>query len=795
MSKKSLVGDLHSMSLADVFQWISLSNKTGELVMQCESEDSSIMFFEGKIVYAFANNPDFLMGQLLLQYHKINKTQLIKALGVQKKQKKPLGQVLNELKVLSKSDLEEIVQIQIHQVIYHLLNWEAGFFRFEEKNVTLNTQTAIASDSLLMEGMRRLDERKNILNFMKYDSIPEMIDDDDEHPLFELVDGENTVNDIMKNSGGDPYLALETLYRGLRENKLKIIGEKEGELSEDPVIKFLVALELFNKGKIHESFQHISNIISSGYNNEQVIKFYENLKMFISRYFIKKYGGNNSCFDLNRLRLLDEKIYITPAEGYILSRIEESPCINMLAKVVTVEIEELYLVVDKLYKLGLLLLKTKEKNKSEVMKLNIVESMLDALKREMTGEMEVTTKNGSMSIFFVSGKIKFIYSLSDKYSIKEHLSAQDSLNIHNDDKEGLESFFEKVMENNGLSISDLAPILEVYQAMVFYEIVPQEPISIVFIHDSEFTLNFNIKLNLLYMLVFAIINNSVRLNNEIEFSCGYELLQPNERVLDEFGGVSGMVAILEKFYNSIINVSSLKELGEKELSILNILHRLGYLRESTDMEFSINELKDYLEMIRNQSPSEVFSLPAGDIDFDDVKQKYLKLTKKYHPDLYPDDGVKKIAKDIFEAIKFAYDGLKDKNDYNQSSQEHGMKIDAKKIFLAEQLMTSGNVYLNMGRLPDAVDAFIKAYENYPDDDEIKAFYGLSQIRIGKTSEGFAIMKGANFQQFHDVNLYLAYVDAAIKLKKNDDARKVIDKAFIKFPDHIKRFVSMQNRIK
>lgn len=794
MSKKSLVGDLRSMSLPDVFQWISLSNKTGELVMQCENEESSIMFYEGKIVFAFANKAEFLMGQLLLQYHKINKSQLIKALSMQKKQKKPLGQVLIEANVLDKSDLEEIIVTQIHQVVYHLLKWEAGFFRFEEKKVPLNTNTLINSESLLMEGVRRVDEEKNILNFIKYESVPQIIDDLDGN-IFQYIDGERSVSEIIGYAGGDSFTVLETVYRALRENKIKIVGEKDVLFSEDPVIRFLVALELFNKGKVHESFQHVSLIIANGYKNEQIAKFHENLKLFITRYFVKKYGGNNSCFDLNRLRLLDEKIYITPSEGYILSRIEESPCISMLKKVVNVEIEELYLVVDKLYKLGLLLLKTKEKNKSEVMKLEIVESLIDIHRRELNGELELITKKGSMSVFFVSGRIKFIYSLSDKYSIKAYLSDKNNINMKNISSGNIESYFESIMESNNLSISDLAPIIDVYQTMIFYEIISQSPISMVFNHEKEFTLNFDISVSLLYMLVFAVINDRIKVKNILELSSGYELIQSNDRILEAFGGMTGLKTVLGKFDNNVINVATLKQFDERELGLLNILHRLGYLGECEDIEFSVNELKTYLDEIKDMSPLEVFYFTESNPDIEEIKQKYLKLTKKYHPDLFPEETTKRIANEIFETIKFAYDKLKDSDVVEHQSSSDGMKIDAKKIFLAEQLLTSGKVYLNMGRLPDAVDSFIKAYANFPEDDEIKAFYGLALIRTGKHPDGFRIMKEANFKQFAEVALYFAYIDSAIRLKNIVEAKKIIDKGFIKFPDYIKRFTSIKNRIK
>jgi hypothetical protein len=781
------------MSLPDVFQWVSLSNKTGELVLQCENEEAYIVFYQGNIMYAFVNTGEYLLGQLLLNYGKINRSQLIKALGIQKKEKKSLGQILLDLSVLKKEDLNEIISIQIHQVIYHLLEWETGFFRFEEKDVAQNTNILLKPDSIIMEGMRRLDEKKNILNYLKYESIVSLVSGDTEGKIFSKIDGKKSVSEIINTVGGDSYLVLETLYRALREGKIKITGEKE-ITSGNPIVKFLVALELFNRGKIYESFQHVSSIISSGYQNDQIFKFYENLKLFVTRYFVKKYGGNTSCFDLNRLRLLDEKIYITPVEGYILSRIEESPCINMLEKVVNVSLEELYLIIDKLYELGLLLLKTKENNKSEVMGLHIVNTLIDIFKRELSGELELITKKANLRIFFVNGRIKFLYSYTDKYSIKKYLSENNNIYIEKEEDNNIETFLEDIMSHNNLGVSELSPVLEIYQNMIFYEIIVQEPISIIFTYDREFNINFNIEMNLLHMIVFSIVNNNVNIENELNLSSAYELLPSKERVLDNFSNVAGLEHILEKFEEKVINPTVLRQLNEKELKIINILNKLGFIKECEDSDSSIAELEEYLEKIKDLTPLELFGYTEDKtLDIEDIKHKYLKLSKKYHPDLYPDDKLKKLAKDIFEKIKFSYDIIMAEGAVN--TQNDSLKIDAKKIFLAEQLFTSGKVYLNMGRLPDAIDAFIKAYQNFSEDDELKAYYGLSLIRSGKCPDGFKIMQEANFQQFNDFNLYLAYIDCAMKLKNNTEANKIIKKAMVKFPDNVNRLIALQNKLK
>ncbi|MBC7196718.1 MAG: DUF4388 domain-containing protein, partial [Deferribacterales bacterium] len=150
ISKKGLVGDLVSMPLSDVFQWISMANKSGELFIQHESEDVNLIFRKGKIVYASSNNPKFLLGQILLKYRMITKAHLIKALSIQKKSRKPLGQIFIENKFIDKKQLEKAILYQIEEIAYYLLTWKNGYFNFNERDIEVNTATEVSVENLLM---------------------------------------------------------------------------------------------------------------------------------------------------------------------------------------------------------------------------------------------------------------------------------------------------------------------------------------------------------------------------------------------------------------------------------------------------------------------------------------------------------------------------------------------------------------------------------------------------------------------------------------------------------------------
>jgi len=794
VSKKGLVGDLLSMPLSDVFQWIAMANKSGELFIQHESEDASFIFKKGKIVYATSNNSKFLLGQILLKYRMITKAQLIKALSVQKKSRKPLGQILLESKFIDKKQLEKGILCQIEEVAYHLLAWRNGYFNFNEREIGVNTVTEVSVENLLMEGLRRSDEMKNMSKYFNDYSIIEVVDP--ENDKIGLFDGKKSVKEVLFLKGGDDFVTYKLIYEGLKNKIYKIIGGKESaDMSgiNDPIMDFLVALELFNKGKIYESYKKVKTIISMGYKGEQILKFYDNLKIFITKYFYKKFGGDNSCFALNRLKFLDEKIYITPTEGFVLSRIDEYPCIFQLEKVVNVERYELYLIIDKLNKYGLLLLKEREENKTELFTLNVINSILNIYSRELTGEMEIITPGISVKAYFSGGKLKFMYSTTDKFSLGNYLVESGKFNVEfASNSRDIGEIIQYLIDEKEMLSGELNSFFEVYSSMIFYEVLKHKPISAIFIHGKVFPYDISLNFNLLYMTAFAVYNDEVYFENEIDFSKNYELVKDSKKLLEEFGNISCVKLLLDEFNDNIFPSKKLKGLDTDFLTLLNILFKLGYIRELENEELSVEQLKKFLKEIKDLNPQELFGVNRENINLEDLKQKYLKFSKKYHPDLFQNDEAKKIANELFETIKFAYDTLADESNTNSSSE---LRIDAKKIFAAEQYLSSGKVYLNMGKLYDAVDAFKKAYENFQYDDEIKAYYAFALIKSNDWVEGFNIFKDINLDEFKDHELYFAYIDGAIKLKKADLANKVINKAFTLFPEQVKKLSIYQQKLK
>lgn len=169
----SLVGRLEDLALPDIFQIISLSKKTGTLVVRSRKGTGIVVFRSGQVIQAGNDTIRDSLGNILVSQGMIDSAALAAALGIQKSTpQKPLGMILVESGAVSAKTIEQVVRQQIEEIISDLLGWEEGFFNFElgdvdsQDKIEVDTQdfllkSGLSTEYLLMESTRILDEKRN----------------------------------------------------------------------------------------------------------------------------------------------------------------------------------------------------------------------------------------------------------------------------------------------------------------------------------------------------------------------------------------------------------------------------------------------------------------------------------------------------------------------------------------------------------------------------------------------------------------------------------------------------------
>ncbi|HLE41535.1 MAG TPA: DUF4388 domain-containing protein [Nitrospirota bacterium] len=168
----SLVGRLEDLALPDIFQIISLSKKTGTLIVRSRKGTGMVVFKDGQVIQAANDGIRDSLGNILVSQGMLKEAALSQALAQQKKEPdKPLGMILVEMGAVPAQTLETVIRKQIEEIIYDLLSWEEGFFNFElgetapKDKIEINTQefllkSGLNAEYLLMEGTRILDEKR-----------------------------------------------------------------------------------------------------------------------------------------------------------------------------------------------------------------------------------------------------------------------------------------------------------------------------------------------------------------------------------------------------------------------------------------------------------------------------------------------------------------------------------------------------------------------------------------------------------------------------------------------------------
>ena len=156
----SLSGNLKTMDLAELLQWVTLGRKTGSLTFVRNKTKNYVFFKDGKIISSKSNEPTRQLGHYLLFQGKITEAQLKRALQIQLQTRSNLGKILVQEGHITKEEAERALVGRTQEVIYDLFLWEEGYFHFTANGFSLDELILINIDinTIIFEGVRRKDE-------------------------------------------------------------------------------------------------------------------------------------------------------------------------------------------------------------------------------------------------------------------------------------------------------------------------------------------------------------------------------------------------------------------------------------------------------------------------------------------------------------------------------------------------------------------------------------------------------------------------------------------------------------
>jgi hypothetical protein len=221
-----LQGNIEKFALAEILQLIATGRKSGTLGIQHNDSIIMIYFEAGDVIYAYGPRETFHLGQLLTERGRLTSAQLDEAIAIQAQTEntRRLGEILISQGFIDRTDLETVVREQIQELLYSLLNWRSGSFKFYENQFPTKEEitVSISVENVILEGLRRLDEENMIRETLPdLNQVLRIANSQagrtraltmkaSEWNVMAMVDGHRTINQICQAS---PMSQHETLNR------------------------------------------------------------------------------------------------------------------------------------------------------------------------------------------------------------------------------------------------------------------------------------------------------------------------------------------------------------------------------------------------------------------------------------------------------------------------------------------------------------------------------------------------------------------------------------------------------
>jgi DNA-binding response OmpR family regulator len=226
-----LRGDLRVVPLAEVLQLLDVQEQSGILTVERSEARVEIYFRRGRVDQATATGvpEEFVLGRFVLAAELMQRSDFEAFLESRASNPRLIGQQLVKLGYLAERDLKACLTRQSSELIYEILRWRHGRFRFaagvELPPSVIDAALALDVEAVLMEGYRRVDEwhliERAIDNFdvvflRNEDSVAQMGRGRltrDELAVLELVNGKHTVKEIIRKSRMGSFEVSKMLYR------------------------------------------------------------------------------------------------------------------------------------------------------------------------------------------------------------------------------------------------------------------------------------------------------------------------------------------------------------------------------------------------------------------------------------------------------------------------------------------------------------------------------------------------------------------------------------------------------
>ncbi len=163
MTAPALEGDLAHFFTSEVLQLLQLAQAGGRLEIERETERVDLYLERGRPVFARTSGLAVRVGEILQHRGLVSPEALARALDRQRSEpRRRIGALLIEAGEVTPGQVREAVHEVLRRIVYGVLLWRDGRFRFVpgEPGVGEDIQIDLDLDRLILEGLRIADQAR-----------------------------------------------------------------------------------------------------------------------------------------------------------------------------------------------------------------------------------------------------------------------------------------------------------------------------------------------------------------------------------------------------------------------------------------------------------------------------------------------------------------------------------------------------------------------------------------------------------------------------------------------------------
>ena len=349
----SINGNLKTMELSELFQWLHQGLKTGTLFINRGPIQKRVVFYEGAIIANASSDPKEYLGHFLVSHGFIDETVLAKAMEMQDANKMMLGKILVTIGAISTPDLDRMLRLKAEETIYDVFTWPEGEFDFVDDEVPNFHMVPLKLNvtAVVLEGVQRVDDWQRIRERMPSPHVVPVTVEPLEAPenatiarqIFALVDDDRTIEEIALHSHTSEYQVCRALYGPILDGKVKIVRPRiiEGGGAQEPQAKNGVdaggLLESANgyltSGQFELALRHLRAAQSLEPESKRIRSEIEKAENSIGSRLAQAGVDPRAVPHLERSFQDLTQLDITPQEGFILTRINDTYDIQTILKI------------------------------------------------------------------------------------------------------------------------------------------------------------------------------------------------------------------------------------------------------------------------------------------------------------------------------------------------------------------------------------------------------------------------------------------------------------------------------